>query len=170
MKNLPMAALAARGKDNMDSVNPTQNKNLPEVRRKHQYNWQHLVFVTKYRYKMFRNPKTVDIIRRALYDVSERYGMTIKELSFGDDFAHIHLEIDVPNTITVCYAVQLLKGFSSYTVFREMPDHRKRYWGGNFWSPYYSNGSLGPQNEETVRNYIRKQDVSSQIRQQALFP
>ena len=105
---------------------------------------------------MFRNPKTVDTIRRALYDVSERYGMTIKELSFGEDFARIHLEIDVLNMITVCYAVQLLKGFSSYTVFREMPDHRKRYWGGNFWSLYYSNGSLGPANEETIKNYIRR--------------
>ncbi len=154
----------------MNSVNQTQNKNLPEKTRKHQYNWQHMVFVTKYRYKMFRNPKTVDIIRRALYDVSERYGMTIKELSFGDDFSHIHLEIDVPNTITVSYAVQLLKGFSSYTVFKEMPDHRKRYWCGSFWSPYYSNGSVGPQNEETVKNYIRKQDVSDRIRQQTLMP
>jgi REP element-mobilizing transposase RayT len=152
----------------MDSVNPTQNKNLPEKTHKHQYNWQHMVFVTKYRYKMFRNPKTVDIIRRALYDVSGRYGMTIKELAFGDDFAHIHLEIDVPNTITVSYAVQLLKGFSSYTVFKEMPDHRKRYWGGNFWSPYYSNGSVGPNTEETVKNYIRRQDVSDQIRQRTL--
>lgn len=127
-----------------------------------------MVFVTKYRYKMFRNPKTVDIISRALYDVSGRYGMTIKELSFGEDFAHIHIEIDVPNTMAIIYAVQLLKGFSSYTVFKEMPAHRKRYWGGNFWSPYYSNGSVGPNDEETVRNYIRKQDVSDQIRQQTL--
>ena len=119
---------------------------------------------------MLRNPKTVDIIRRALCDVSARYGMTIKELSFGDDFAHMHLEIDVPNTITVCYAVQLLKGFSSYTVFKEMSDHRKRYWGENFWSPYFSNDSVGPNTEEMVRNYIRKQDVSEKIRQQTLFP
>ena len=152
----------------MNSVTQTKNISLPAKTNKHQYNWQHMVFVTKYRYKMFRNPKTVGIIRSALYDVSKRYGLTIKELSFGDDFAHIHLEIDIPNTMTITYAVQLLKGFSSYTVFKEMPDQRKRYWGGNFWSSYYSNGSIGPQNEETIKNYIRQQDISDKIRQQRL--
>jgi REP element-mobilizing transposase RayT len=111
----------------MNSVNNAKNIN---VTGGHQYNWQHMIFITKYRYKMFRNSKTADIIRCALYDIAERYKITIKELSFGDDFAHIHMEISVPNTISVSYAAQLLKGYSSYVIFKEMPNHRKRYWGG----------------------------------------
>ncbi|MCL4381138.1 IS200/IS605 family transposase [Candidatus Marsarchaeota archaeon] len=89
----------------------------------------------------------------------------MKELSFGDDFAHVHMEISIPNTMSVSHAVQLLKGYSSYSIFRDMPNHRLRYRKGHFWSAGYSNGSVGPRDEETLQNYIRKQDVSTgQIR------
>ncbi|MGC8710058.1 MAG: transposase [Candidatus Micrarchaeia archaeon] len=67
----------------------------------HQYNFQHLVLVTKCRYKMFKNPKAVEIIRDALYDTAERRGMSIKEMSFGEDFAHIHMEVSIPNTMSI---------------------------------------------------------------------
>ena len=70
---------------------------------------------------MFKNPKTVGIIRDALYDAAERHGMAIKEMSFGEDFAHVHMEVSIPNTMSISYAVQLLKGYSSYRVFKEMP-------------------------------------------------
>ncbi len=93
----------------MNSVNNAKNINATGG---HQYNWQHMIFVTKYRYKMFRKSKTVEAIRKALYDVAERYKMTIKELSFGDDYSHVHLEVSVPNTMSISYAVQLLKGYS----------------------------------------------------------
>ena len=129
----------------------------------HQYNFQHLVFVTKYRYKMFRNPKTVEIIRNALYDASERHGMSIKEMSFGEDFAHVHMEVSIPNTMSISYAVQLLKEYLSYKVFREMPRHRLRYFQGHFWSVGYSNGSVGPRDENTLQNYIRRQNISGQL-------
>ncbi|MEM3416189.1 MAG: hypothetical protein QW719_02525 [Candidatus Micrarchaeaceae archaeon] len=67
----------------------------------HQYNSQHIAAVTKYRYKMFKNPRTTETIRRALYNVAERYRMTIKELSFGEDFAQAHLEVSIPNTMSI---------------------------------------------------------------------
>ena len=129
----------------------------------HQYNFQHMIFVTKYRYKMFKNPKTIEIIRNALYNVAERYGMTVKELSFGDDYAHVHMEVSIPNTMSISYAAQLLKGYSSYTIFKEMPRHRLRYFKGHFWTVGYSNGSVGPRDERTLQNYIRKQDISGQM-------
>ena len=87
--------------------------------------------------------------------------MTIKELSFGEDFAHAHLEVSVPNTMSIAFAVQLLKGYSSYAIFKEIPHHRLRYPQGHFWSAGYSNGSAGPRDEETVQNYIRRQDIST---------
>ena len=112
---------------------------------------------------MFKNSKTVEIIRDALYDAAERHGMAIKEMSFGDDYAHVHMEVSIPNTMSVSYAVQLLKGYSSYKVFKEMPRHRLRYFKGHFWTAGYSNGSVGPRDENTLQNYIRKQDISGQL-------
>ena len=80
-----------------------------------------MFFVTKYRYKMFKNPKTVEIIRRAINEEANKHGITIKELSFGEDYAHMHIEIDIPNTLSIAQVAQLLKGYSSYAVFKEMP-------------------------------------------------
>ena len=53
--------------------------------------------------------------------------------------------------MSVATAVQFLKGYSAYVVFKEMPNHRLRYHRGHFWSEGYSNGSVGPQNEETIQ-------------------
>ena len=130
----------------------------------HQYNWQHLVFVTKYRLKMFRNPKTVEVIRKAITEAAKRNRIDIREFAFGDDFAHIHIEVNVPNTLSIARAVQLLKGYSSYVVFKEIPRHRLRYRHGSFWSAGYSNSSVGPQDETKVRDYIRRQDVSKNLK------
>ena len=144
----------------MNSVNHATNIKPPAKELGHQYNWQHMIFVTKYRYKMFRNPKTIEIIRNALYEEAEKFQITVKELSFGEDFAHVHMEIDIPNTLSVSKVAQLLKGYSSYVVFKEMPNHRLRYPRGTFWTAGYSNSSVGPANEETIKNYIRRQDIS----------
>ena len=144
----------------MNSVNHATNIKPPAKELGHQYNWQHMIFVTKYRYKMFRNPKTVEIIRRAINEEAEKFRITVKELSFGEDFAHVHMELDIPNTISVSKVAQLLKGYSAYVVFREMPNHRLRYPRGTFWTAGYSNSSVGPATEETVKNYIRRQDIS----------
>ena len=126
------------------------------------YNLQHFVFVTKYRYKMFRNPKTIAVIKSALYDAAQRHKLEIKELSFGEDFAHVHMEVSVPINMAVCKAAQLLKGYSSYTVFKEIPNHRLRYPQGHFWGEDFSCGSVGPRDEKTLQNYIRRQDISGQ--------
>ena len=88
--------------------------------------------------------------------------MTIKELSFGEDYAHTHMGVSIPNTMSVSFAVQLLKGFSSHEVFREVPNRRLRYPRGNFWSVGYINGSVGPRDKTIVKNYIRRQDISGQ--------
>jgi putative transposase len=148
----------------MNSIATAKDKEPSANEVGHQYNFQHLVFVTKYRYKMFRKSKTIEAIRKALYDVAERYKMTIKELSFGDDYSHVHLEVNVPNTMSISYAVQLLKGYSAYVVFREVPRHRLRYFKGHFWTAGYSNGSVGPRDEKTLQNYIRRQDISGQVK------
>ncbi len=45
-------------RDIMNSIANAKYKEPSANEVGHQYNFQYLVFVTKYRYKMFRNPKT----------------------------------------------------------------------------------------------------------------
>ena len=144
----------------MDSVNYKNNKGIGE-KVGHQYHWEHFVFVTKYRKDVFlRYGGLMEVIREAFYVSAQKYGIEIRELSFGDDYEHIHMEVSIPNTMAVSRAAQLLKGYSAYVAFRQMPEIKEDYWGGNFWSAGYSNGSVGPRDENVLKDYIRRQDVS----------
>ena len=142
----------------MDSVDSAKNIEPVATDLGSKYNLQHFVFVTKYRYKMSRNPKTIAVIKKAFYDAAERHKLSIKELSFGEGFAHVHMEVSVPINMTVAKAAQLLKGYSSYIIFKEIPNHRLRYPNGDFWSPGKFYRSVGDVDLETVRDYVRKQD------------
>ena len=53
---------------------------------------------------MFRNPKAIGVIKKAFYDAAERHKLSIKGLSFGEDFAHVHMEVNVPINMTVAKA------------------------------------------------------------------
>lgn len=148
----------------MDSVNNAQNIRVSERAHVHGYNWEHMVFVSKCRYRVFRKEYTREVIRKAIYEISSANRIQIREFAFGDDYSHIHLEVDVPNTLTLSEVAQILKSYSAYQLFYKIPAFRKLYPRGSFWSGYYSNGSVGPQNEETIKNYIRRQDISGQTK------
>ena len=139
-------------------------KKLTDDVRGPNYNYEHLIFTTKYRNKVFDNSHIIEIAREAFYHAAAAHNLKIKVLSFGDDFAHVHIEVDVPNTMTVAYAVQMLKGYSSWAIFKEIPILRtEHFWGGEFWGKHYGNGSVGPADEKTVQNYITRQDISNKV-------
>ncbi|MGC8651694.1 MAG: transposase [Candidatus Micrarchaeia archaeon] len=73
----------------MYSVN-YKNKNLSEDTYGHRYNRQHIVLVSKYGFKVFKNLKTQRIIKTAIYKIASANGIEIKESAFGDDYAHTH--------------------------------------------------------------------------------
>ena len=140
----------------MYSVNNAKNKNVSDF----QYNFAHLVLVSKYRFKVFKNPKTQKIVVDAFREIEMKYGIKIKEFSFGDDYAHVHMEVDVSNTLSVVQVIQILKSHSASKVFAEMPNYIKRYPKKDFWGGQYSNSSVGPVGENVIKNYIRQQDIS----------
>jgi len=140
----------------MDSIAYAKNKDVSEFR----YNFQHLVFVSKCRFKVFKNPKTQKVVVDAFREVEEKYGIQIKEFAFGDDYAHIHMEVNVPPTFSMEQAVQLFKSHSSSKVFTEMPNFIKRYPRKSFWGGQPTGTSVGPVGENVISGYIRRQDVS----------
>ena len=56
-----------------------------------------------------------DILREA----AERHNIGVIELSMMSN--HIHIIIQLPSTMSVSQALQLLKGASSYELFRQRP-------------------------------------------------
>jgi REP element-mobilizing transposase RayT len=153
----------------MNSVNYAKNINRSE--HQWQYNWSHVVFVTKKRKKNFRKEYNREVVRAAIAEAAARFGIEIKEFSFGEDFAHVHMELDIPNRLSVDQVVQILKSHSASIVFQKIPNFRKLYPRGSFWGYQHSNSSVGPVGEKIIQNYIRRQDISQKYseKQKRLF-
>ncbi|PIN95543.1 hypothetical protein COU56_01290 [Candidatus Pacearchaeota archaeon CG10_big_fil_rev_8_21_14_0_10_31_9] len=54
--------------------------------------------------------------------------------------------------------MQIIKGLSSYILFRLCPDYRKRYPKGHFWSEGYFCVSCGSDYERAMK-YIENQEL-----------
>ena len=118
-------------------------------------NMCHLEWCPKYRYTVLRKQENKNLCEEVLREVSERHKIKITELSVISD--HIHLVASIPKTMSVSKALNLLKGASSYELFRRKPNFRKRYPKGNFWSPGKFYRSIGDADLETVKKYVQDQ-------------
>jgi putative transposase len=98
-----------------------------------------------------------------LHEVAERHNIGIVELSVMPD--HVHVVVQIPPTMSVSQALHLLKGASSYELFRRQPLFRYRYARGSFWSPGKFYRSVGDADTVTVLEYVKNQ----QIQQASLY-
>ena len=117
----------------------------------------HLEWCPKYRYKMFNKEKNKKLCEAILDEVAERHGIGIVEMAVMPD--HLHLIVDIPPTMSISRAFQLLKGASAYELFRRQPKFRLRYPQGHFWSPGKFYRTVGDTDAETTINYVKKHKV-----------
>ena len=120
-------------------------------------NLYHLEWCPKYRYNMFRGEGNKKLCEEILCEVATRHNIGIVELSVMPD--HVHTIVQLPPTMSVSQALHLLKGASSYELFRRQPKFRLRYSRGNFWSPGKFYRSVGDADMETVLQYVRNQNL-----------
>jgi REP-associated tyrosine transposase len=114
----------------------------------------HLVFVTKYRRRVF-DAAVLDALRDIFQSVCRDFQATLVEMDGEDD--HVHLLIEYPPKVPVSSLVNSLKGVSSRLLRQGRPDIRKRYWRGVLWSPSYFAASCGGAPIAIVRQYIEQQ-------------
>ena len=115
----------------------------------------HLQWCTKYRYKMFRQEKLKIFCETAIKECCSRNKIEIIALNVQPD--HVHIVVSLPRGIDDRKALQLLKGFSSFLLFRIVPDFRKRYPNGNLWAPSSFSATVGYTELESVVDYVRNQ-------------
>ncbi|MFD1363241.1 IS200/IS605 family transposase [Lentibacillus salinarum] len=114
----------------------------------------HVIWVTKYRYKVLRGQIAVRA-RELIRQGCEARGITILQGSVGKD--HIHLLISCPPSIAPSKILQYLKGRSSRLLQDEFSELKKRYWGQHLWARGYFCATVGTVTEEIIRNYIANQ-------------
>lgn len=119
----------------------------------------HLWWITKCRYKILRKRWHKYLCRDVLKQVAKRHSIKILSLAIGDD--HVHMVATIPPTLSVSKAFQLLKGASSYALFRLIPNLRKRYQRGHLWGIGGKFRSVGDVDTNTAIEYVERQNQLS---------
>lgn len=114
----------------------------------------HLVFVTKYRRRVFE-AKHIEAMRELFTRLCDDFECQLVEMDGEDD--HVHLLINFPPKVAVSKLVNSLKGVSSRRLRQQFPELKKRYWKGVLWSPSYFAGSCGGAPLTVIRQYVENQ-------------
>lgn len=116
----------------------------------------HLVFVSKYRRKVF-DGDAIERLRPIFTKVCIDFEAQLIEMDGEDD--HVHLLVEYPPKVSVSSLVNSLKGVSSRMLRKERPDIVKRYWKNVLWTPSYFAASCGGAPISIVRQYIEQQQM-----------
>ena len=114
----------------------------------------HLVFVTKYRRKVF-DPGAIQRLKVMFEKVCTDFEAQLVEINGKAE--HVHLLIHYPPKHSVSSMVNSLKGVSSRLLRIERPDIEKRYWKNVLWSPSYLAASCGDAPLGISKQYVEQQ-------------
>ena len=115
----------------------------------------HLVFVTKYRGKIFSNEHL-----RSLEELFVQVCLDFESelVEFNGESDHVHLLINFPPKVSVSRLVNSLKGVSSRKLKLMHPELIKpAYMTNALWSPSYFAGSVDGATLSVVKQYIEQQ-------------
>ncbi len=115
------------------------------------YHRYHIVWSTKYRYKVLGGAvglRIREIIRQACNEM----GVTIVKGVLSKD--HVHMMVSIPPNRSVSDVVRRMKGRSSHKIQREFPDLKKRYWGRHFWARGYFCSTSGNITDDVILQYL----------------
>ena len=111
----------------------------------------HLVWITKYRYRVLYG-KIQERARDIIAQVSDELGVKIFKGVVSKD--HIHIYCSIPPHIKVSEYIRRAKGRSSNKLQREFPELKKRYWGCHFWGRGYFSSTSGNVTDAVISEYI----------------
>ena len=116
----------------------------------------HLVFVTKYRHKVFTDTRLTRL-EEIMREVCADFETELTE--FNGENNHVHLLVNYPPKVALSKLVNSLKGVSSRRMRQEFPDLVRHYYRANkLWSGSYFAGSVGGTPLSVLRQYIEQQN------------
>ena len=117
----------------------------------------HIIWCPKFRFSVLQG--NVDVtLKEILQKICNDYGYIIKALEIMPD--HIHIFVDVPQTVAHCDVVRTLKSISAIKLFHKYPILKQFYSKcGVLWSRGYFISSVGHISETAVIKYIEEQKI-----------
>ncbi|PKL77759.1 MAG: IS200/IS605 family transposase [Candidatus Melainabacteria bacterium HGW-Melainabacteria-1] len=116
----------------------------------------HLVFVSKYRRKLF-DTAALKTLENIFTEVCQDFDAELT--GFNGEQDHVHLLVNYPPKVSVSKLVNSLKGVSSRLLRKLRPDLAEIYYQGMLWSPSYFAGSCGGAPLAMVQQYIEQQNA-----------
>ena len=113
----------------------------------------HIVFIPKYRKKKLYGVVRDDV-RDILRTLCKYKGVEIVAGAVCVD--HVHLCVSIPPKLSISDFVCYLKGKSALMIYDKHPEMESK-WDRSFWARGYYVTTIGNVNEETVKEYIRRQ-------------
>ena len=117
----------------------------------------HIVFIPKYRKKKLYGVVRDDV-REIIRTLCKYKKVQIIAGAVCTD--HVHLCVSIPPKLSVSDFVGYLKGKSALMIFDKHPEMGNK-WDRSFWARGYYVATVGNVNEETVKEYIRRQTEES---------
>ena len=130
------------------------NSSLAHCKWECQY---HIVFIPKYRRKKLYGVVRDDV-REIIRTLCKYKKVEIIAGAVCTD--HIHLCVSIPPKLSISDFVGYLKGKSALMIFDKHPEMGNK-WDRSFWARGYYVSTVGNVNEETVKEYIRRQTEES---------
>ena len=127
-------------------------------KNRHKYLLQyHLIFVCKYRKKLFLNQSISDDIKQLSYEICNKHNVIIHKMETDKD--HIYYMIESEPNINLSNLVRTMKSYTPYHIWRL---HRKYllncFWKEiTFWTDGYFICSIGNVSEKQLKRYIENQ-------------
>ena len=117
----------------------------------------HIVFIPKYRRKKLYG-MVKDDVREIIRTLCGYKKVEIIAGAVCED--HVHLCVSIPPKLSISDFVGYLKGKSALMIFDKHPELGSK-WDRSFWARGYYVSTIGNVNEETVKEYIRRQTEES---------
>lgn len=115
----------------------------------------HLVFITKYRKKVFTK-KLLRELEKIFNEICTDFESQLIE--FNGETDHVHLLINYPPKVAISHLVNSLKGVSSRMLRKNYYEEIKdSLYGNALWSPSYFAGSCGGAPISIIKQYIEQQ-------------
>ena len=117
----------------------------------------HIVFIPKFRRKKLYG-MVKDDVRNIIKTLCSYKKVEIIAGAVCAD--HVHLCVSIPPKLSISDFVGYLKGKSALMIFDKHPELGSK-WDRSFWARGYYVATVGNVNEETVKEYIRRQTEES---------
>ena len=115
----------------------------------------HLIFVVKYRRKVFTDDEIIDFLKQKIHEISETFEVEI--LAIECDVDYVHILFKAKPTLNIPKSINALKTITSREIRRKFPEVKKKLWKNVFWSSSYFLATTGQVTLDVLKKYVESQ-------------